>query len=296
MLETKPDRLRGQGQRDRAFTLSDLMTVLAVVFILLILQLPGAATTRGKSRSASCLSNHRQLVRAWQLYADANGGRLAGNLDGGDVQTIANSNKTWVLGWMDFNGGGAFSPAQGGASDTNILLLTQYSQLAPYLGNSPAVFRCPMDKSLSRGRTGAPRVRSVSMNSYVGERGGPYTSGYKQFKKTAEFIDPTPAQAFVFTDEREDSINDGIFFINMGGYDPTAPASYTIVDYPADWHNRGVNLSFVDGHTETWRWRDARTMPAHRPGQSIPLGVASPSNPDVARIQAAASRRITQGN
>jgi len=65
------------------------------------------------------------------------------------------------------------------------------------------------------------------------------------------------------------------------------------VDYPADWHNRGANLSFADGHTETWRWRDSRTMPLHRTGASIPLAVASPNNPDVARIQAATSRKIT---
>jgi len=292
VLETKPDGLRGQRQRDTAFTLSDLITTLAVLLVLIILQLPSAATTRSKGQSASCLNNHRQLVRAWQLYADANGGLLTGNLDGGGVQSIVNSNKTWVLGWLDFNGGSGFSAAQGGASDTNILLLTQYSELAPYLGRSPAVFKCPTDKSLSRGRTGAPRVRSISMNSYLGERGVPYTTGYKQFKKIFELTDPSPAQAFVFTDEREDSINDGILFINMAGYDPKTPDLYTIVDYPTDWHNRGANLSFADGHTETWHWRDSRTMPVHR-GTVIPLGVASPNNPDVARIQAAASRKIT---
>ena len=85
MLETKPDGLRGQKQRDTAFTLSDLITTLAVLLVLIILQLSSAATTQGKGQSASCLNNHRQLVRAWQLYADANSGRLVGNLDGGGI-------------------------------------------------------------------------------------------------------------------------------------------------------------------------------------------------------------------
>ena len=133
------------------------------------------------------------------------------------------------------------------------------------------------------------------MNGYMGET-HPYTSGYKQFTKIAEIRDPKPAHAFVFTDEREDSINDGWFPVDMNGYDPVTPSRYTIVDYPADWHNRGDNLSFADGHTETWKWRDRRTMPLHRQGTAIPLGVASPNNPDVARIQSAATRRITQGN
>src|SRR5256885_5649309 len=169
MRAAEPYGLNGQSQRERAFTLTDLITVLTVVLILTMLQLPSAATTRGKGQSASCLYNHRQLVRAWQLYADANGGRLVGNLDGSGVMTLANSNLTWVLGWFDFNGG---MPA--GAS-TNTLFLTGCSPLAPYLNRQPEVFKCPADTSLSLGRRGGPRVRSVSMNGYMGERAGPFT-------------------------------------------------------------------------------------------------------------------------
>jgi prepilin-type processing-associated H-X9-DG protein len=117
--------------------------------------------------------------------------------------------------------------------------------------------------------------------------------GYKAFGKLSEIIEPAPSKALVFIDEREDSINDGVFQIDMSGASPSNPNSSTIVDYPADWHNRGANLSFVDGHTETWRWRDQRTIPPHRRGQLIPLGVGSANNPDVGRIQAAASRRTT---
>src|SRR6185437_2391108 len=166
------------------------------------------------------------------------------------------------------------------------------SQLAPYLGRSGGVFKCPADSSLSRGRTGAPRVRSVSMNGYVGERSAPYTSGYRLFKKISEFTGPTPAQDFVFIDEREDSINDRLLQIDMSGFDPLTPSRYTLVDVPADWHNRGATVSFVDGHTETWRWRDPRTMPSHRSGILLQLGGSSPNNSDVARIQAATSRKI----
>jgi hypothetical protein len=284
MLDTKY-AFASESRKHWAFTFTDLMTVLAVVFILIAVQLPSAANARGKGQVASCLYNHRQLVRAWQLYAQDNDGRLVGNLDGGDVSILANSNRTWVLGWFDFNGGTS-------GANTNTLYLTTYSPLASYLDRQASVFKCPVDSSLSRGRTGIPRVRSVSLNSYLGERAGSYTAGYHQFKKISEIVDPKPSSAFVFTDEREDSINDGIFWIDMGGSDPLTPNRYTIVDFPADWHSRGDNLSFADGHTETWRWRDSRTMPAHRFGQLIPLGVASPNNSDVARLHAAASSRI----
>jgi prepilin-type processing-associated H-X9-DG protein len=102
---------------------------------------------------------------------------------------------------------------------------------------------------------------------------------------------PSPSRAFVFIDEREDGINDGWFIVDMSGFSPQNPNAYTIVDYPADRHNRGVNLSFADGHTETWRWKDRRTMPPHNFG--LILGVVSPNNPDVARLQSAASRKVT---
>lgn len=223
------------------------------------------------------------------MYSDDNNGVLVGNLDGGGVQSIANSNKTWVLGWVDFTGGNSFSPAQGGNADTNTLLLTRYSPLAAYLGRSPAVFKCPADKSLSRGRTGAPRVRSISMNGYVGERGGPYTAGYRQFKTTADVSLKGPTKTWVCHDEREDSINDGWFAVNMAGYDPVQPSQYTIVDYPASYHNRAGGFSFADGHSEIKKWLDGRTTPNLKSGQLIPLGVSSPKNPDVDWMQDHAS-------
>jgi len=293
MLATKQRSLN--RQTDGAFTLTDFITVLAVLLILGAIQWPSVANTQGKGQVAGCLDNHRQLVRAWQSYAQDNNGTLVGNLDGGNVSILANSNRTWVLGWFDFSGGIAFPQQYGGWANTNTFVLSQFSPLSPYLSHSAGVFKCPADKSLSRGTTGAPRVRSVSMNGYMGEN-HPYTSAYKQFKKMNEITDPKPSHSFVFIDEREDSINDGVLQIDMSGFNPLNASSYTIVDYPADWHNRGANLSFADGHTETWRWRDSRTIPPHRRGQLIPLGVSSANNPDVARIQTATSRRITSQN
>ena len=108
----------------------------------------------------------------------------------------------------------------------------------------------------------------------------------------SEILDPRPSEAFVFIDDREEAINDAWFAVDMTGYSPPAPSAYQIVDYPADRHNRAGNLSFVDGHVETWRWQDRRTMPQHSFGQPMPLNMPSPDNPDVARLQAVASRPI----
>jgi prepilin-type processing-associated H-X9-DG protein len=271
-------------RNEPAFSRADLLTVMAVASILCLMQIASLAHVKSKGREVPCSRNLGRLTQAWQMYAQDHQGRLVGNLDGGGAMTLANSNLTWVLGWFDFKGGFPFG------AETNTALFTQYSPLAPYVNHDATVIKCSADTS--RTPTHYPRVRSISMNGYMGERIGSYTAGFRQFKTIEEITKPTPAQAFVFIDEREESINDPWFAFDMSGSDPPNPNWYTIVDYPAMWHERGANLSFADGHTETWRWRDPRTMPPPRPGYLLPLGVSSPNNPDVARLQASSSSKL----
>jgi len=59
-----------------------------------------------------------------------------------------------------------------------------------------------------------PRIRSMSMNSLVGDPGlltNRYNPAYIQFFKSADLINPS--HIFVFLDEHPDTINDG-FFMN----------------------------------------------------------------------------------
>ncbi len=265
-----------------AFTRVDLLAVLVGVAMLGMLCVSGLAGTRNRGDLALCLSHFRELTRAWQLFAEDNSGALAGNLDGGSLPD--SMNRTWVAGWLD--------NSQYTKDNTNILNL-QNAQLGRYVP-SVSVFACPQDPSLSHGRKGVPRVRSVSMNSYMGQRSGPYTSGYRQFRTMASIVGPNPSRAFVFIEEHEGSINDGMFAVDMAGYDPEVPGSLVILDVPSDRHEGAGPLSFVDGHVEDWRWEDDRTRRSHRPGLLLPLGQPSPGNRDVQRLQAAASSRLNR--
>ena len=167
------------------------------------------------------------------------------------------------------------------------------SQLGEYVGRSTGIYRCPADKSMAQvGGRLQPRVRSLSMNAYLGERGGPYTGGYWQFKKITDIQAPSPSKCWVFIDEREDSINDGWFAVDMVGFDPRNPNAWRTVDYPASYHNGAAGLSFADGHSEIKKWLDPRTTPVLKKGQLLQLGVNSPNNPDVEWLQLRSSSKM----
>jgi prepilin-type N-terminal cleavage/methylation domain-containing protein len=68
-----PSPLRGAGRRDRgvsAFTLIELLIVIAIVALLIALALPSLRSAIAASRTTKCLSNQRQLGVAWTMYAN----------------------------------------------------------------------------------------------------------------------------------------------------------------------------------------------------------------------------------
>ncbi|EIQ00537.1 prepilin-type N-terminal cleavage/methylation domain-containing protein [Opitutaceae bacterium TAV1] len=59
-----------------AFTLIELLTVIAIIGILAAIIIPTVGKVRESARTATCLSNMRQLANAMQLYANDNKGIL----------------------------------------------------------------------------------------------------------------------------------------------------------------------------------------------------------------------------
>ena len=114
---------------------------------------------------------------------------------------------------------------------------------------NPGVYHCPADHSTVFGAS-TTRTRSYSMDSYlnggldVGIYGG-YLPGI--VVKESE-LGPNPAGVFVFLDENEDTIEDGVFLLYR------EPADFW-QNGPAHRHSRGANLSFADGHCERWQWK-----------------------------------------
>ena len=77
MRNIRQSNARRGGQKNaEAFTLTELVTVVAAVALLILAGMAAVSEFRYKSRELACMANLRQLGVAMSLYEKGNGGRL----------------------------------------------------------------------------------------------------------------------------------------------------------------------------------------------------------------------------
>ena len=244
-LRNDPVSVRTGAGGPGGFTLVELLVVIAIVAILAALLLPALSKAKASSQSTSCLNNLKQLQTSWKMYEGDHNDWFPPNISrtvNGNPESISNS---WVLGNVKLD-----------LSTLNIVNGTLYS----YVG-SVATYHCHADRATVTGSASVSHTRSYSVNGWLSpdfqvygvfERNpAGHPPGFIFKTKASTITTPGPADVFVFVDDNEQTIDDGICLVGRLSW----------FDYPADRHSQGASFSFLDGHAEHHKWRSPK--PAH---------------------------------
>ena len=268
-------RSRTQPQRKAAFTLTELLVMIAIMAILAALLLPAGVRAKSLAQTTTCGNSFKQLQAAWTLYTI-------------DFHDALPANKWMSVDWEDGCPSGHQTSSDawvlGDATVDTESWNVQNGSLFPYT-RQVGIYHCPTDRSAVDLKPGILRTRSYSMSYYMNG------SERKPERKSKMSQIASPASVFVFIEEHENSINDGVFFLHVPGDDgeqaeaqsnPTFGGAHWM-DCPSGRHGQACNLSFADGHAEHWTWKwPKRWAPEDSPDVANPLDLQ-----DLRRLQAA---------
>jgi prepilin-type N-terminal cleavage/methylation domain-containing protein len=271
-------RIVGQqeGRTPAAFTLIELLVVIAIIAILAGMLLPALSTAKSHARRILCTNNQRQIWLTWTLYADDYSDVIAPN--GHGIPGRPGNPRTWIAADDHF-----YYPPY---TNTQYLVDPQYAAFGGYLSVA-SIYKCPEDRSVLKraedpeDAVAAPQIRSYSLNAYMGwvSARTELSAQHQVFQKRSDIAAVSPANLFVFQEVHPKSICMPAFMMYLPG--GTVDGFY---HYPSSLHKGAGVVNFADGHIETRKWQDPRTI---KPANSEILAHwdHSPRNADIAWLR-----------
>jgi prepilin-type N-terminal cleavage/methylation domain-containing protein/prepilin-type processing-associated H-X9-DG protein len=273
----QPGRIQRQQGRPTAFTLIELLVVIAIIAILAGMLLPALGKSKSQALKISCVNNLKQMTLIGLLYSDDN-----------DDDIVANGNGTGPPTWV----AGSFRGRAADATNSTLLIDIKRSLFAPYL-KTTKIYKCPSDKQPGTGgQKFIGRVRSYGMNPYAGWHEPRYRSlpdpDFHVFKKTSHVNAMSPSDLFLYQDIHQDSICRPFFGVLMGNSSRRAQFYHI----PASYHNNSAAQGYADGHAESHRWLDSRTINPPATANFHQHAIQSPGNVDIAWIKERTSTSV----
>ena len=232
-----------RSNRRSAFTLIELLVVIAIIAILAGMLMPALSKAKVRALNIKCVNSCKQIGLAFLLYADDFDHRFP------DLYT-----KTWL-------GPG---PEPGGLWWWEVLSQGKYLTANTVSNN---VWRCPAVKEkdiltvFNAKWEGYGPVENTIIRYAFLSPGGRQRHGSRKVTEINR-----PSQIWLMGDtgipKNTGRVPSGGYYTEIVTFPPD-PANgwnnYTPPKQPACRHGGKANVSFVDGHAETWRYMEFRT-------------------------------------
>lgn len=233
-------------RKKNGFTLIELLVVIAIVALLVAIIAPALRVVKETAKCLLCQTNLRSFVTAVHTYSVEHDERICGSWN---YSPPYGWGDPWDWAWAPWD-------ASTDTAVTNYLNATQEQKQEgvkqgvlykfDYMTDIKA-YHCPSDKSPGG------NFRSYSMPDCLNGKWGVEVSSTGDWSNLTKYSQiKSPSDKYVFLEENDTrGYNINSWVIHTDGTDAAGWG-----DPLAVWHTNKSNLSFADGHAETWNWSD----------------------------------------